>query len=129
MQHQLNATVLRLFTSSLVLATSVFLGTPSLAQVKVASKLFTESVILGEMAVIISRSENIEATLLKDLGGSQILFKALKKGEIDIYPEYSGTIQRELLKGQHQDWRQALKDQGILTDEEFAQQKAKILGI
>ena len=119
MQHQLNATVLRLFTSSLVLATSVFLGTPSLAQVKVASKLFTESVILGEMAVIISRSENIEATLLKDLGGSQILFKALKKGEIDIYPEYSGTIQRELLKGQHQDWRQALKDQGILALQPF----------
>jgi osmoprotectant transport system permease protein len=33
-----------------------------------------------------------------NLGGTLVCFEALKKGEIDLYPEYTGTIEREILK-------------------------------
>jgi osmoprotectant transport system permease protein len=32
------------------------------------------------------------------LGGTLICFKALEVGEIDVYPEYSGTVEQEILK-------------------------------
>ena len=32
------------------------------------------------------------------MGGTAILFQALRAGAIDVYPEYTGTIAREILK-------------------------------
>ncbi len=36
----------------------------------------------------------------RELGGTRILWEALLRGDIDLYPEYLGTITRELLPGQ-----------------------------
>jgi osmoprotectant transport system permease protein len=61
---------------------------------KVGSKRFTESYILGEILV---RTAG-EATHRPGLGNTGILVAALKSGAIDLYPEYTGTIAKEVLK-------------------------------
>jgi osmoprotectant transport system permease protein len=66
--------------------------------VKVASKKFTESVILAEIAAQFIQGETpVETEHRAELGGTRVLFNALERGEIDIYPEYTGTILREIL--------------------------------
>ena len=61
----------------------------------VGSKRFTESYILGE---IILRTVGGGAVHRQGLGNTGIVFSALKSGAIDVYPEYTGTIAKELLK-------------------------------
>ncbi len=65
--------------------------------VRVGSKLSTDSVILGEIAAQLVRSSGLEAEHLRQLGGTEILFNALLNGQIDLYPEYTGTITQQLL--------------------------------
>ncbi len=67
--------------------------------VRVGSKQFTESVILGEIARLSARDANVDAVHRRELGGTSILWKALQQGDIDAYPEYTGTLIQELLKG------------------------------
>ncbi|MEK7361288.1 MAG: glycine betaine ABC transporter substrate-binding protein, partial [Pseudomonadota bacterium] len=62
---------------------------------RVGSKRFTESYILGE---IITQSVSGRAEHKPGLGNTGIVYAALKAGSIDLYPEYSGTIAREILK-------------------------------
>ena len=64
----------------------------------IGSKLFTESVILGEIIAQTAAANGATAEHRDELGGSQILFNALRAGEIDAYPEYTGTIRLELLR-------------------------------
>ncbi len=61
---------------------------------KVGSKRFTESYILGELLA----HKAGEAVHRPGLGNTGIVFAALKAGSIDLYPEYTGTIAREILK-------------------------------
>ncbi len=67
--------------------------------VSIGSKKFTESVILAELAAHLLRSSGIEARHRRELGGTQILWHALLAGEIDLYPEYTGTLREEILGG------------------------------
>jgi osmoprotectant transport system permease protein len=67
--------------------------------VRVGSKVFTESVILGELATQIGRDAGIDMDYRSQLGGTRVLWEALLGGEIDVYPEYTGTIALELLPG------------------------------
>ncbi|HEV7123494.1 MAG TPA: glycine betaine ABC transporter substrate-binding protein [Rhodanobacter sp.] len=67
--------------------------------VRIGSKQFTESVILGEIACLAARDASIDAVHRRELGGTAILWKALQQGDIDAYPEYTGTLTQELLKG------------------------------
>jgi osmoprotectant transport system permease protein len=59
----------------------------------VGSKRFTESYILGE---ILARTSG--GAHKPGLGNTAILYEALRAGAIDVYPEYTGTIARELLR-------------------------------
>jgi osmoprotectant transport system permease protein len=65
----------------------------------VGSKRFTESYILGE---IIKQSAQAagetSAAHSQGLGNTAIVLNALTTGSIDVYPEYTGTIAREILK-------------------------------
>ncbi len=61
---------------------------------RVGSKRFTESYILGEIVV---RAAG-DAVHRQGLGNTGILYAALKSGSIDLYPEYTGTIAKEILK-------------------------------
>jgi osmoprotectant transport system permease protein len=54
-------------------------------------------VILGEIAVQLVRSADIAAQHRVGLGGTQVLWNALLADEIDVYPEYTGTLIREIL--------------------------------
>ena len=67
--------------------------------VRIGSKTFTESVVLGEIASQLMADAGIAATHRRELGGTQVLFHALEADELDIYPEYTGTITGEILAG------------------------------
>jgi len=70
------------------------------ANITVGSKSFTESVILGEILAGLARNAGASVNHRKQLGGTRILWNALLRGEIDAYPEYTGTIAREILAKQ-----------------------------
>ena len=68
------------------------------ASLAVGSKRFTESYILGELIAQTARAAGADAHHRPGMGGTAILFHALESGAIDVYPEYTGTIAREILK-------------------------------
>ncbi|HEY3245777.1 MAG TPA: glycine betaine ABC transporter substrate-binding protein [Phycisphaerae bacterium] len=90
-------------------------GEPS--AVRVGSKKFTESVILGEMATQLAVNAGAQTVHRRELGGTQFLWKALLAGEIDVYPEYTGTIREEILAGRaaetDEELRAALAAHGV----------------
>lgn len=58
----------------------------------VGSKDFSENIILGEtFAQLIERKTSYEVSRKLNLGGTFVCFEALKRGDIDLYAEYSGT--------------------------------------
>jgi osmoprotectant transport system permease protein len=68
-------------------------------RVTVASKVFTESVILGDVATDLARNAGADAVHKRQLGGTRIVWDALVKGEVDAYPEYTGTLTQEIFAG------------------------------
>jgi osmoprotectant transport system permease protein len=64
----------------------------------VGSKRFTESYILGEIVTQTLAASGRQAQHRQGLGNTGILEQALASGAVDLYPEYTGTIVRELLK-------------------------------
>ncbi len=90
--------------------------------VVIGSKDFTESVILAEIARIDAEQAGIAVEHRRQLGGTRILWDALRQGSIDAYPEYTGTLTHELLKNVAPDadiqtLREHLKPLGIgITD-------------
>ena len=66
--------------------------------VVIGSKRFTESYILGEIARETLARAGVAATHRPGLGNTAVLFEALETGAIDAYPDYTGTVARELLK-------------------------------
>lgn len=73
-------------------------GQGSGATVRIGSKKFTESVILAELAGQVLQSAGTAVEQKSELGGTRLVFSALQHGEIDIYPEYSGTLRMEIFK-------------------------------
>jgi osmoprotectant transport system permease protein len=67
-------------------------------EVRVGSKKFTESVVLGEIVTQVLRSTGTRAAHRAQLGGTQVLWHALLAGEIDLYPEYTGTIREDIVR-------------------------------
>jgi osmoprotectant transport system permease protein len=65
---------------------------------RVGSKRFTESYILGEVLIQTVKRAGASAEHKPGLGNTGIVFSALKAGSIDLYPEYTGTIAKEILK-------------------------------
>jgi len=84
---------------------------------RVGSKKFTENVILGEIATLMVRNAGFTATHTRELGGTRILWSALIKGDIDIYPDYTGTITHEIFANrsfkQNSEIHKALAEHGI----------------
>lgn len=68
-------------------------------RIVIGSKNFTEQNILGELlAQQIERKTNLKVDRRLNLGGTFICLTAIQKGEIDIYPEYTGTAYNAILK-------------------------------
>ena len=65
----------------------------------VGSKNFTEQLILGEIAAQqIERKLHIPVERRLNLGGTLLAHEALVHGDIDLYPEYTGTAASLVLK-------------------------------
>ena len=83
-----------LFAIALLHANAVLADSATLT---IGSTRFTESYILGE---IVAQTAAPHARVLhrQGLGNTAVVFEALKAGAIDVYPEYLGTIDAEILK-------------------------------
>lgn len=84
----------------LLLATTTAADSPDLPLIRIGSKSSIENVILGEMLTLLADQAGADAQHKSALGGTQIVFAALKKGDIDAYIEYTGTLSQEIFKGQ-----------------------------
>ena len=85
-----------LLISSCILA--FLINSAFAADVVIGSKKFTESYVLGEIAKRTLNDAGIPAEHRQGMGGTIILWEALRGGQIDAYPEYTGTIATEILK-------------------------------
>jgi osmoprotectant transport system permease protein len=70
------------------------------SEIRIGSKKFTESVILGELAAQLIEDAGGRAVHRREIGGTRVLWGALLSGEIDVYPEYTGTLAGEIFAGQ-----------------------------
>jgi osmoprotectant transport system permease protein len=87
-----------LYALYFIAAISTFAAEP----VTVGSKKFTESYVLGEIAKRKLSDASIPAEHRQGMGGTIILWEALRGGQIGAYPEYTGTITQEILKSDQQ---------------------------
>ncbi len=60
--------------------------------VTVGDKNFTEEYILGSLYAQALAAKGYKVTVKGNIGSSEITYKALKAGQIDMYPEYTGTL-------------------------------------
>jgi osmoprotectant transport system permease protein len=78
--------------SAILMVTSGLAARRSSGAIVVGSKNFTEQLILGELvAQTIERDAGLPAERRLNLGGTLICDRALAKGDIDLYVEYTGT--------------------------------------
>lgn len=68
------------------------------AQVVVASKQDSETAILAEMAAALLRVDGIDVRVSHSMGGTPVVWHALVRGDVDVYPEYTGTITQQVLR-------------------------------
>jgi osmoprotectant transport system permease protein len=79
--------------------TVAILASSALAEpILVGSKKFTESYVLAEIAKRSFENAGLTTEHRQGMGGTIILWQALKGNQIAVYPEYTGTIAEEILK-------------------------------
>jgi osmoprotectant transport system substrate-binding protein len=66
-------------------------GDKTAVTVTIGTKNFTEEYILGELYAQALEAKGYEVELKKNIGSTEIIDKALTSGEINFYPEYTGT--------------------------------------
>lgn len=71
--------------------TATTTAAPAKGLVKVGSKEFTEQLVLGQMIILLLRNAGFEVEDKTATGGTLAVREALEKGDIDLYPEYTGT--------------------------------------
>lgn len=70
-------------------------------KITIGGKDFTEQFVLAYMyADMIEANTDIEVEVKDNLGGTQVCYEALKKDEIDMYIDYTGTVYVSLLNHQ-----------------------------
>ena len=102
-------------------------------KVTIGSKAFTESVILGEMLGLLAREAGAAAEHRRQLGGTRVLWNALLGGEIDAYPEYTGTLMQETLAGEtlgsHAELERALAARGLRMSQALGFNNTYAIGV
>jgi osmoprotectant transport system permease protein len=67
--------------------------------VVIGTKNFTEQYILGQiLRQLINGASTLQADLKPGLGGTAVCWQALLHRDIDLYPDYSGTLIASILK-------------------------------
>jgi osmoprotectant transport system substrate-binding protein len=82
-----------------IMAAAMF-QSASAETIKVGSKNFTEQYILAEMYAAVLENAGFTVERKINLGGTLIAHQALVSGEIDLYPEYTGTALSAVVKGE-----------------------------
>ena len=78
----------------------------------IGSKNFTEQFVLARMfEILIENYSGLDVQLKTGLAGTKICFDALAAGEIDCYPEYTGTGLLVILKADAQKRKELMGDQ------------------
>ena len=95
MKQRPAAWIAQLFSTILLTIAQAAIAEPQ--TLRVGSKTFTESHVLGEITSQLLESEGFAVDRKLGLGGTLIAFEALKDGSIDIYPEYTGTLKQAVL--------------------------------
>jgi len=70
-------------------ATGPGVGKPA---VTIGDKNFTEEYILGSLYAQALAAKGYKVAVKGNIGSSEITYKALQSGQIDMYPEYTGTL-------------------------------------
>ncbi len=85
--------------------------------IRIGSKNFVESYLLTEIMAQLLEADGYKVERRHNLGGTLICYKALVNGQIDLYPEYSGTIQEVILRSvgalSLEDIRRQLEGRGL----------------
>lgn len=93
--------LIAVFTSVILIIALLISNNPfkkSDNKIVIASKNFTEQIILGNMLEqLIEAKTDIDVETKLNLGGTQVAYSALKAGSIDLYVEYTGTAYVNLL--------------------------------
>lgn len=85
-------------------------GAQAAEVVRVGSKSFTESYLLAEIAAqVIEATGEARVERRLGLGGTGITYRAVAHGSVDLYPEYTGTIARAILKDASADSVEAIR--------------------
>src|SRR3954451_1606377 len=84
--------------------------------VTIGSKNFTEEFILGQIYAQALKAAGYNVKTELNLGSEQIAFKAVKSGQVDAYPEYTGTALTSFFKRKATD---------VPHDEQKAYEEAK----
>lgn len=80
--------LLALILTGVLLLTSCGTG----SAITIGTKDFGENIVLGEMfAQLIEHHTDLKVNRKLNMGGTFVCFEAIKNGDIDIYPEYTGT--------------------------------------
>ncbi len=80
-------------------STLTFSADSNTTPLRIGSKRFTESYILAELlAQQAAPHTAVPPQVRSGLGNTAIVYEALRAGQIDLYPEYAGTISQEILK-------------------------------
>ncbi len=66
--------------------------------IKVGTKDFTEEFIVGNMYKLMLEQAGAKVNYKENLGGTPVCQAAMQKGDIDLYPEYTGTGLATVLK-------------------------------
>jgi len=91
--------LIALFTATVLVACASGGGTGSSGTpIKVGSKDFTEQFIIGEMYALVLEKAGFTVERKLNLGGTPVAQAGLVSGEIDLYPEYTGTGLLTVLK-------------------------------
>ncbi len=85
-------------SAAILFAIFAFCSVAQSKQIVVGSKRFTESYVLGEIAKIALQKAGFTVEHKQGMGGTIILWQALRGGDVQLYPEYTGTITEEILK-------------------------------
>ena len=79
--------------------TPSLLPKPKKENLVIAGKLGPEPEILANMyKILIEKNTDMTVTVKPNFGKTTFLYEALKKGDIAIYPEFTGTVTESLLK-------------------------------
>ena len=65
--------------------------------IRVGSKNFTESLVIAEIYAQALEAAGMTVERLFNLGSTQIVMAALQRGDVDLYPEYTGTALVDVL--------------------------------